>query len=103
MLFNKYLYNRDVALKLYIFYPANFDFGSIKKLLESTCSNLGLQFKIATSSINYNDSRSVLKNIENIVNSENEGKTSNMFWFIIPPNFKSQYKTLKRMTLKEGL
>jgi hypothetical protein len=26
-----------------------------------------------------------------------------MFWFIIPPNFKSQYKALKRMTLKAGV
>ena len=26
-----------------------------------------------------------------------------MFWFIIPPNFKSYYKNLKQMTLKAGV
>ena len=33
---------------------------------------------------------------------EGDSKTSNMFWFIIPPNYKSQYKALKKMTLKSS-
>jgi hypothetical protein len=42
MLFNKYLFSRDVVLKLCVFYPKNFEFGQIKRLMESTTSNIGL-------------------------------------------------------------
>lgn len=29
--------------------------------------------------------------------------TANVFWFIIPPNFKTQYKSIKRLCLKTGI
>jgi hypothetical protein len=67
MLFNKYLFSHDITLKVCVFYPLDFDFGSIKKLMESTCSNLGLQFKLSNNSINYGDYKTALRNIENII------------------------------------
>lgn len=100
MLFNKYLYSHDIPVKANIFMPSDFDFSPIKRLMESTCKNIGLQYKIINNTINYSDYKNAMKNIENIVKLDSENKTSNIFWFIITPNFKNQYKHLKRLVLK---
>jgi len=42
MLFNKNLYNHSVELKATVFVSNDFDFGPIKSLFASTCTNLGL-------------------------------------------------------------
>lgn len=103
MLFNKNLFSRDVNLKLYIIHPNDFDFGPIKSLLDSTSGNLGLQYKLNINPINFKDNKIALKAIETALKAECESKNSNIFWFIIPPSFKTQYKLVKRMTLKSEL
>jgi aubergine-like protein len=103
MLFNKFLFSRDVTLKICIILPSDFDFGPTKRLLESTTSSIGLQYRSSMNTINYSDNKMAMKKIENIIQDESESKTSNIFWFIIPSNYKTQYKTLKRMTLKSGV
>lgn len=103
MLFNKNLFSRDASLKIYIVLPNDFDFAPIKSLLDSTAGNLGLQYKLSTNAINFKDNKAALKAIETALKAECDSKTSNMFWFIIPPSFKTQYKFVKRMTLKSGL
>jgi hypothetical protein len=62
-----------------------------------------LQQKLISYPISFNDSRQALKNIETSIAKECENGSANMFWFIIPPNFKSYYKNLKQMTLKAGV
>lgn len=54
-------------------------------------------------SINYSDYKLALKNIENTVINESQNKSANIFWYIIPANFKNHYKTIKRMTIKTGI
>ena len=70
MLFNKPLFNRDVALKICIILPQNFEFSPIKKLLESTASNLGLSYRQSINTVNFTDSKMAMRNIENIVRDE---------------------------------
>lgn len=103
MLFNKALYSPDVCLKVAVFYPNEFEFQPIKRLFDSTCQNLGLQQKMIIYQMAFNDQRQALKNIEGNIVKECESGSTNIFWFIIPSNFKSQYKALKRLTLKTGV
>ncbi len=44
MLFNKPIYSREHSLRICLFYPGDFDLAPTKRLLESTCRGLGLQF-----------------------------------------------------------
>lgn len=103
MLFNKALYSPDVSLKIAVMFPTDFDMNQIKTLFVSTCSNLGLQQKLISYPISFNDSKQALKNIESAITKECENGSANMFWFIIPPSFKTYYKNLKQFTLKAGV
>ena len=38
-----------------------------------------------------------------MVNRESGNGNSNIFWFIIPSSFKTQYKNIKRLCLKAGV
>ena len=87
MLFNKNLYNHSVELKATVFVSNDFDFGPIKSLFASTCTNLGLIQSLNVEQTNYKD-RNVFKNIESIVAKISANGTANVFWFIIPPNYK---------------
>ncbi len=44
-----------------------------------------------------------MKAIQQIIFDQSQNNNSNAFWFIIPPNYKSQYKHIKRLTLKANV
>jgi len=70
--------------------------------MESTTRGMGLSYSLSCLSINFGDSRA-LRNIEADLRKEKDKGKTNLFWFIIPSTFKSQYKHIKRMTLREGI
>ena len=47
-----------------------------------------------------------LKNIEHVIMKEKDSNNKsppNMFWFILPNNFKAQYSNIKKIVLRTGI
>ena len=70
--------------------------------MESTTRGMGLSYSLNCISINFGDSKA-LRNIEGDLRKEKDKGKANLFWFIIPSTFKSQYKHIKRMTLRQEI
>lgn len=85
--------------------PADYDLTQVKDLMRSTCSNLGLSYNLAPFPIKFQDPKTTLKAIENIVEREceNSKENRNMFWFILPNNYKSHYGLIKKVVLRAGI
>lgn len=67
MLFNQALYSTKIPLNVSIISTEGYDLKPIKDLMGSTCRNLNVNYKLKTFTLNYNDSRSVMKGIEQIL------------------------------------
>lgn len=82
--------------------PSDYDFGSIEKLFISTCKNLCVKNVLNIIKINYRDSKKALADIQMYV-EDTEGKLDDfdLIWFVLPPQMKSHYKTVKRWSLKQ--
>lgn len=104
MLFNKNLYNSAVDLHLAVIFPSDYDLTQIKDLMKSTCLNLGLNYKLLPFPIKFQDSNSTIKTIQNIIRESEQSKEKcNLFWFILPNNFRDRYSEIKKMVLKSGI
>lgn len=104
-LFNKQLFNCSVALRIGVLMPNTFDFSQAKDLLRTTCANLGLEHKVSTFLLKFQDSKGILKNIEEIVMREcsSAKEAPNIFWVLLPNNFKTSYSAIKKIMLRCGI
>ena len=103
-LFNKQLYSPDVSLRISIICPTETDLTEAKNVMNSTSKNLGLYLSIVPQHIKFGEPRQTLKSIEDIIEKESKKKESaNIFWFIIPNSFKTNYSKLKKMVLKKNI
>lgn len=102
MLFDKDLYSNSVPLNVIAVVPVEFDFSQVDKLFSSTCRNLGLTYKLNPIKLNFRDCAKAMKDIEAII-VDKDGRYDQMQlnWFIIPPNLKSQYRIIKRLSSEE--
>ncbi len=82
--------------------PADFDLNTARNVFTSTSANLSLSCNLSQHDMRFSDSRQALRMIEKLVEQECE-KDTNMFWFIIPPSFKTSYSGLKKIMLKAGI
>jgi hypothetical protein len=67
MLFNKQLFNHDVALNVSIICPNEFDLTNVKDIMNSTSRNLGLALKMKNFCINFKDVKTSLTAIESLL------------------------------------
>jgi hypothetical protein len=102
MLFNKPLYKSDVTMKLVLMHPNDFDLQAVKSLMNSTCANLKIEYKLITKEVKYQDIRTTSRALERIISDES-ANGGNMFWFVIPSSFKNNYSIIKKLVLKSGV
>ena len=90
-----------MPINIVVIVPQDYDFEQIDKLFSSTCKNLCLKYLLNVIKLSFQDQKKAMVDIQKFIEDpKGEFDNFDLNWLILPPNMKSQYKTIKRLSVK---